>query len=232
MAGLRLRDVAKGTCAVRAVPLRLANAEAPTPGQPPSEASATIKVGVRVLLGDETAQVYEKAQALAAEKGVSTWNDEHPLCRLYEMTLAIFFAVVSVDQETGLPVLGEDGEPVAFFDSPEQIGTSKSIGTDNIAYLHEQWIRWQDACSIRVKKLGMEEAMAAVLLDMEAPDSPESPLLSMGHASLVSCLRFMGKLLFGSPKDKSSSGSPAEQSSSSISRSLLVSGLKADEGTS
>lgn len=213
MAGKRLKDVAKGTCAVHAVPLRLANAEAPVPGQPPSEASATIKVGVRVLLGEETAEVYEKAQILAAEKGVTEWKDDHPLCRLYEMTLAIYFAVVNVDQETGKAILGANGEPEPFFDSPAQIGSSTLIGTDNIAYLHEQWVRWQDACSGRKKKK-VEDAIAEVLIDMEAPDSPDSPLLGMEHALLVSLVRILAKQLWTSPTDRSQSGQPGDPSTS------------------
>lgn len=206
MAGMKLRDVAKGTWAVKAVPLLLANAaEAPVPGQPPSTAPVTIKVGVRVLLGEETAKVLEKAQAYALEKGVPEWKDDHPLCSLYKMAFSCLFAVCSVDPITGEP--DQTGDlPEPFFDSVEQMFESKRIGTDNIAYLHDQWVRWEDERSFRGnKKLTLEEAVNAVLVDMEAPDSPESPLLFMGHALLVSCVRHMGNLYVSSLMGKSPS---------------------------
>lgn len=223
---MKLRDVAKGTWAVRPVLLRLANAvEAPVPGQPPSGAPATIKVGVRVLLGAETVEVYEKAQQLAKSRGVPEWKDTNPICRQYEMALTVLVAVVDVDQETGAAVGG--GEPQAFFDSVDQILTSILIGTDNIAYLYEQWVRWQDENSaLRGAKRSFEDVIGAIILDMEAPDSPDSPLLGMGHATLVSSLRLMGGLLLNSQTVRSLSGSPDAGSSTPKSKDQPENGLE------
>lgn len=229
---MKLRDVAKGVWAVKAVPLRLANVGAPLPGQPPSEDPAVVKVGVRVLLGDETAQVYEKARNLASSKGVKEWSAEDPLCTLYEMACGLALAVCDVDQDTGVPVGVAGGQPEPFFDGgAEQVLSDIHIGTDNIAYLHEQWVAWQDHCSFRNRKYTLEEAVGLVILDMKASDVTDSPLLSMGHASLVSCLRIMGLQLFASQMDKSPSLPLAEDGTSSKSKSLLQNeqGLDASE---
>lgn len=209
---MKLRDVAKGTWAVKTVPLLLVNAGAPVPGQPPSEASATVKVGIRVLRGEETAAGLQKARELAAEKGATEWKETDPLCRLYEIACTLLYCVCAVNQKTGEPEM-EGRLPVPFFESVEEMLGSDYIGTDNLGYLHEQWVRHQDECSFRNRKLTIEEAVGAILVDMEAPDSTDSPLLSMGHATLVSCIRILGKVFLSSPTDRSRFTSPDAGSS-------------------
>lgn len=227
MAGKKLRDIEKGTWAVQPITLHLANVAA-QPGQASDEASATVRVGVRLLLGTETAEVYEKAQSLAKEKGVPEWKDEHPLCRLYLMTCSIHRAVCDVDQDTG-KAIGSGPFPDAFFDSVEQVLDNKRIGTDNIAYLYEQWVRWQDEKSARNTKVTLNEAIGAILVDMGAPDSPDSPLFSMGHATLVTCIRIMARPLFSLLRTRSPSGQPETSSTAEISRSLVELGIQEPE---
>lgn len=223
MASVKLKDIKKGTWAVRAVPLHLVNTP-PAPGQQPDEVPATIKVGVRVLLGDETAEAYEKAQEYARHKGVQQWSEDHPLCRLYEMACHVFYAVCAVDQETGEPE-GTGRVPDGFFESVDQMLSNDRIGTDNIAYLHEQWVRWQDQNRGGTPTMTINEVCAAVMTDMEVSDSRKSPLLSMGHATLVSCVRILGGLLLISQNPKSPSGSGSDGGSPEISKSLLKAGL-------
>jgi hypothetical protein len=201
---MKLRDVAKGTWAIQPITLRLANTvEASQPGAPPSREPVQVKLGVRVLTGDETASVYEKALARAKAKGVEKWEEEQPLCNLFKMAYTLELACVD---ESSPP----NADPEPFFDGGvEQILSSRHVGTDNIVFLYEEWVKWQDACSIRsTEKMTPERAIALVLADMEAPNDPENPLLKLGHTGLVSCIRITASLLFNSLAGKSPSGMP------------------------
>lgn len=201
---MKLRDLAKGTLAVNPVTLRLANSyQAAQPGQPPSSEPVQVELGVRVLTGAETLNVYEKARVRARQKGVETWKDDDPICSGALMAETV--AVSYLDRADNTP----------FFRDADELLESELIGTDNIAYLHEQFVAWQDRCSIRSsQKLTTEQAIAIVLDDMEAPGNPESPLLKLGHTSLVSLARTLAVLLSRSLKDRSPSGSAGTSSTS------------------
>jgi hypothetical protein len=169
---VRLKDVAKGTWAVKTVPLRLANTvEAAQPGQPPSSEPTTIPVGVRALTGDETALVYQKAEVDARAKGVTTWSDEHPLCHLYVMVHTLAVAVVDADSP--------HAAPVPFFNGAEHVLSSPLICTDNIAYLYERQQDWQDECSIETKSMTVDQVIGTLLEEADRPENADSPLERM-----------------------------------------------------
>lgn len=203
---MKLKDVAKGTWAVKAVPLRLANAsQAAQPGQPPSGAPVTVQVGVRVLTGDETASVYQKAQELALEKGVPEWKAEHPLCLLYEKACTIALACVDADSDPRKP------EPF-FAEGVAEVLSSPLIGSDNIVYLHERWEWWQDECSFETAKMTAEEVIAVAMKHAEAPEN-ESPLGRMRPGLRETYTRTLAVALSSLLNPKSLSTSPTGTSS-------------------
>ncbi len=202
---MKLKDVAKGTWAIKPVPLRLANAvEAAQPGQPPSAAPVIVTVGVRVLTGAETEQVYEKAASRAREKGVAEWKDEHPICKLALMAFTL--AIACVDFES------DHKKPDGFFDSVDDVFESKHVGTDNIVYLYERYQDWQDACSIERKNMSADEVIATALQMVEAPEGADSPLDLMRPGLRKSFTRTLAVLLLSSLDRKSPSGSPGDSS--------------------
>lgn len=180
---MKLRDIAKGKRAVKAVPFRLANAPDPKPVPSGEEATVddeyTVLVGVRVLTGDERADALAKAQADARSKGVTEWLDTHPLCLLYEMAHVV--ALATVDN-------AKRDEP--FFASAAEVLSSPDVGEDNIAYLYEQQRAWQDQCSLRSgRDIGPVEAMALLAQEAERPENAPSPFGHMRAASLPSFFR-------------------------------------------
>ena len=123
----KLRQIEKGTRAVKTVRFRLANAPIPADwesGQGLPDDEHTIKVGVRVLTGSEIATIYENARRSAKAAGVDTWLDTDPLCRLHEMAETL--AIACVDWEA-------PDEP--FFVSAAEVLGSDALGGANIAYL-------------------------------------------------------------------------------------------------
>lgn len=212
----KLKDVAKGSWAVHPVPLRLANAvQATPPGQPPTSESVHTTVGVRVLTVDETELAYQRAISRAREKGVETWDDKHPLCRLALMLHTLAMCCVDVDSDPRRP------EP--FFDGGvEEIATSIHIGQDNIVYLHERWENWQDECSFEQSKMSAEEVIATALAHAQEPANADSPLDRMRpglrkiytHTLAVLLSSSLGvKLRSGAPGDSSSSNSKSSTAS-------------------
>lgn len=207
---MKLRDVAKGKRAVKAVPFRLANAPDPKPvpaGESVVLDEHTHLVGVRVLTGDELATVYERAQADAKRKGVDQWLDTHPLCRLYEMAHTV--AVACVDNEAR-------DEP--FFVSVNEVLSSPDVGEDNIAYLYEQQRAWQDECSLRSNRpLTVTETMAMLAQEAERPENATSPFSDLRAASLASCFRTTAFLFQNLLMVRSLSGGLDESSGTSSS---------------
>src|SRR5688500_12376089 len=147
---MKFREIAKGKRAWKPVTYRLANApvESAQPGQDSPEDPHLQKVGVRVLTGEETAMVYQRAATDAAAKGVAQWEELHPICRVYEMAHTLHLACVDVDAPA---------EP--YFESATQVLDDPQLGTDNIAYLFEQHSNFQDECSFQKKTLSVEEVL-------------------------------------------------------------------------
>src|SRR5690606_27729676 len=124
---MKFSDIQKGTRAVKDVKFRLGNAPVPTTlavtdGIPDDEYAH--RVGLRVLTGEETAQIYANARRDAFAAGVTKWLDSDPLCRLYEMAHTVAIACVDPDNSS---------EP--FFASVREVLESPALGSDNIAYL-------------------------------------------------------------------------------------------------
>lgn len=210
---MKLKDVAKGSWAIRPVTLRLVNtSQAAQPGAAPSGESVEVTLGVRLLTGEETAQVYQKAQSDAAKHGVTTWIDEHPLCRLMQAARTLELACVDIDSDPKAPA--------RFFESAEEVLTSPNVGTDNIAYLFERWQDFVDDCSIESKTMTADEVVATILAEAERPENAPSPLVRMRPGLRASFLRTTAVLFSSLATSKSPSGSPSDTGTgSSTSRS-------------
>lgn len=211
----KLSNRAKGTLAVKPVSIRLARLAA-QPGQAPSGDPAEFKLGLRVLTGAETLDVYEKAMAASEKRGVK-WDEDHPICSLYVMAFRLMTAAVDVDDDSGLPVDPQHLSPC--FASAEEILESPLLGTENIIWLNQLWQDWQDANSPLMRKFSFEEAMGFVIQDMQRKDGDEGPLVGLPRATLVSCVRTMGAMLLSSPIFKSASGGVEDTTSSGTKQS-------------
>lgn len=204
---MKLRDVVKGSRAVKPVRFRLANAPLLAPGQEADE--HTIIVGVRVLTPGEVGQVFENAIRDAAEQGVTQWLDTHPLCRLHEMQHAMLLACVDYDS-------GDRAEP--FFASLDEIRNHPGMGADNLAYLFAQWQLWQDEVADNIRKTP-GELVAMVLEEAGRPENAtDGPFSDCSPSMLKACLRSICVLYVSSLATRSPSTSPESSSSKSNSQ--------------
>jgi hypothetical protein len=203
----KLRDIAKGTRAIKAVPFRLASAPLLPPGVETDE--HTIMVGLRVLSPGEIADVYQKAMEAAALAGVSQWLDTHPLCRLHEMFHTVALACVDVDS-------GERAEPF-FVGGVEEIRTSVDLTGDSIAFLYAQHQLWQDECSgPRGAAKTPGELVAMVAEEAARPENARDvPFSRLRPSAQLSCFHSICVLLWSSLTAKSPSTSTPSSSSTS-----------------
>lgn len=202
---MKLREIAKGTRAVRPVSMRLANAPA-VDGPDWENDENTIKVGVRVLTGAEISDALQKAQESVAKAGVPQWLGTHPLCRLHEMAHTV--AVGCVDDE-------KRGEPF-FVGGFDEVMGSPEIGSANIAFLFEQIELWNDEVNGRTAKLTAEQLISAVVQEAERPENaPERFFSRLSPASRVSCFHSLAKLLSDLLTNRSASTLPVESSTTS-----------------
>ena len=216
---MRLRDIEKGKRAIKRIPFRPVKG-AVQPGRAPLEASADeISLGVRVLTGEETAEVYEKAKADALARGAERWDEEDSSCRLHLMVHMVTAGCVEVPDDPLAPV---PDEPAPFFDSAEQLRTSTLIGRDNIVYLYDHVEKWQADCGFPERKLTPEQLIGLLMQEAERPENADSPLDRMAPALVRSSFRTMAALYKSSLLGKSASGSsgaPNTASGSATSRS-------------
>lgn len=174
---MKLRDIAKGSRAVKPVKFRLANAPLLAAGA--EEDEHTITVGVRVLTPGEVAQVYENAIADAAKQGVGQWLDTHPLCRLHEMQRTVLLACIDYDS-------AERAEP--FFASLDEVRDHPGMGADNLAYLFAQWRLWQDEVAGNLRKTP-GELVAMIVEEAGRPENaPDGPFSRCSPNMLQDCL--------------------------------------------
>src|SRR5688572_14057525 len=175
---MKLRDIAKGTRAIRRVKLPLVNIrcdllpdlpelaeqraadkaaiEAAQPGQAsPVAPDATVEVGLRVLTGEETAEVLQKAAEFARERGSTDPKPGDPLYDFGEMVHRVVIA--AVDPES------DPTKPEKFFASVEELLSSPHVGRDGIVLLAEQHETWQDLCSPQALKLSPDELIGFVV---------------------------------------------------------------------
>ena len=202
---MKLRDIKKGTRAVKAVPLRLANAPA-VDGPDWENDEHTILVGVRVLTGTEIGEALEKAQETAAKAGVPQWLATHPLCRLHEMAHTV--AIGCVDNE-------KRDEPF-FVGGFDEVMGSPEIAGANIAYLFEQIETWNDEVNGRSAKLTGEQLIAAIVMEAERPEHAQETFFSrLSPASRVSCFHTLAVMLSGLLTSRSLTISPTGGSTTS-----------------
>jgi hypothetical protein len=206
----KLRDIAKGTRAVKVVPFRPANA-------PPLEAGAerddhTIDVGVRVLTGDEIAEAYSAAQEAALRAGAPQWLDTHPLCRLHEMAQTIAVACVDVDST-------DRAEPF-FVGGAQEALSSPELGGENIAYLYQQFRDWEDECrGTPLDTATPAEVISFVVEEAERPENAAGAPFSrlrpssqrnLVHSICVLCTSLLTARSLSSSPDDSSTPSTSE----------------------
>jgi len=183
---------------------RAANTAAAQPGQAPPVAPPTVEVGLRVLTGEETSFVYEKAWAEAQRKGCPKPDETDPV---YALALSVWtLAVACVDPDS------EPAKPELFFGStPAEaaaaIYASPHLGRDGIAYLCEQHEVWQDLCHPQAKNAGFGQIWERVT---EALTDDPRFFLQMRPALRWSFVRFMASLLATLLPDKSTPGSSSE----------------------
>lgn len=202
---MKLRQIAKGTRAVKPVLLRLANA--PAVDSPDWETDEhTVLVGVRVLTGTEIGEALQKAQESVAKAGVPQWLATHPLCRLHEMAQTVAIGCVDNDSRD---------EPF-FVGGFEEVMGSPEIAGANIAYLFEQIELWNEEVNGRSAKLTGEQLISAIVAEAERPEyAPESFFSRLSAASRVSCFHSLAVMLGGLLTSRSLSGSPDDSSGTS-----------------
>lgn len=195
----KLRDIAKGTRAVKTVPFRLASAPLLAAGDESDE--HTIQVGLRVLNPGEVQLVYENAVQDAAKSGVPQWLETHPLCRLHEMVHTLALACVDADS-------GERLEPF-FVGGAEEIRGSNDLSADSIAYLWAQQQLWQDECTgPRGAAKTPGELIAMVAEEAARPENARDvPFSRLRPSSQLSCFHSICVLLWSSLTGKLPSGS-------------------------
>jgi hypothetical protein len=185
---MKLHEVAKGTRAVKPVPLRLANAALLEAGVDWEKVDdgGTVIVGVRIVTGLETSDAIKKAQDAVAKAGVTQWLATHPLCQLHEM--AEMVAIGCVDNE-------EHSEPF-FIGGSDEVLASPAIGPENIAYLAEQIRNWQDEVSPRSAEITPEVLMHAIVREAERPENAQETFFSrLRPKERASCIHSMAVLL-------------------------------------
>lgn len=206
---MKLRELAQGTRAVNPVELPLANvAERKAEGadQPPPD---SVRVGVRCISGEETADILAAARAFAKSRGVDDPGNGEPLYDLGLQVHTLLVAVVDLDHPQ------PESQSARFFDSVDQILQSPLIGRDGIQYLYEAWDTWQAITSPQADTLDLP-GMTSVLADLakaeEEGDRPKalSIYLRLAPGLRVSLLLFTAAQFWSSLTGKSPTGSESE----------------------
>lgn len=240
---MKLKDIAAGTRAIRSVPLPLCNVPsdlvpdipelfeqrskdaASQPGEAPSEVPAPF-VGLRVLSGEETVLVYEKARAFAVRRGVEKPTDDDPIYRFGVAVYTCAIACVDPDSDSKNPepFFGHKerapGQPWSIESAANEILKSDHLGRDGIAYLAEAHEQWQDLLNPRALKVspdqlyGLVAKAAAASVDI---DDASRFFLGLRPGLQLSLVLFMARLLMSLPGPRSLSGSPSETSTSETS---------------
>jgi hypothetical protein len=177
----------------------------------PGQERTIVKVGIRVLEPDETADAVKFARSYAIGNGVADPQPGNPLYELglrYKTLLLACFDVDSPDPQS---------ESARFFSSVEEIAKAGTIGRDGVHFLYEHYEAWQDACSPQPGKLSEGEFWQTVIRLAENND----PLVSARFrpATLASLLRSMAELLLLSLQSKSDSGSSTDTDTDSSRKS-------------
>lgn len=225
---MKLSDIAKGTRAIRRVSLPLCNVrcpelpdlpelaaqraadkaahEASRAGQAPSAAPDTIsvEVGLRVLTGEETAEVLQKAAEFARARGSTDPKQGDPLYDFGVMVHTVAIAAVDPDSDPA--------RPTPFVASAEELLASPHVGREGIVFLAEAQEAWQDLCSPQLGKFTADDIFAYAERMSADPTPRFFEQLRPGARWIFA--RSMASLLRISPLFKSLSGLSTTESGS------------------
>lgn len=176
---MKFSELEKGTRAIKVVSFRLGNAplvEGHKPGDPIPEDEFAVRVGLRIMTGEELARVYKEARAAAFAAGCKEWLDSDPVCRLYDQAYTIAVACVDPDSQ---------GQSEPFFDrGVQQVLSSPELGADNIAYLFEQHRLWEDEANLRVDGLTLSQIWDLMAKEAARSENAISPLARLRPGAL------------------------------------------------
>jgi hypothetical protein len=232
----RLKDMKAGTRAVKRVPFPLVNVpcsllpdipelaeqrardakDAALPGDAPGEVPAP-EIGLRVLLPEEQAIVYEKALAFARKRGCEKADNTDPNYNLGLSVYALALSAVDPDADprSPAPFFGEPGDVES---AAQAILTTPHLTRDGIIYLAEAQELWQSMCSPQAVRIGAQRMWE--LVGEVAASSDASPFLLLQPAARWIFTRFMAVQLVSSLTPKSASGPDSPESNSSGSEPL------------
>lgn len=184
---------------------RAANMAAVQPGRAPSEAPSTLEVGVRVLTGEETAEVYQKAFEAAKKRGCTAPDEKDPVYALMLSVWTLAYACVDLDSDPKDPDLAFGEGKRDYEAAAERLLTSPRVGRDGIAFLAEAHELWQDLCHPQALKVSDTE-LGAVIAELVVDDP--RPFLERRPGTRWSLMRFMALRLQALLEDRSTPGSP------------------------
>lgn len=195
---MKFRDVALGTRATKTIPLPLVH----EPGGPDKAPSPLL--AIRVLSGEETAEIIDKALDYARRPGKPEPKAGDPL---YELGIRVHtLHLACVDPDAPNP----ESPDARFFSSIDEILGSHLIGRDVIYYLYEAYEAWQDHCAPQPREIDGTEFWAKITELAKSND----PLAFERYrpATRWNLARSMAILLLNSLAPKSPSGSASDSS--------------------
>jgi hypothetical protein len=233
---MKLRDLMRGTRAVHALELPLVNVPNPGAEESPElteararDASAfgttvdqmptTARVGLRVLLPGETAEVYSAARQFAIDKGNPTPTEDDPNYNLGVQVQTLARAAIDPDSDPAKPKLwAGDGDTVEsavadLLDNPH-------VNRDSLTFLCDHWEWWCDRVNPQIKNLNDQQMLALLGELVVNPDA----FLSYRPGVQRSLVPFMAALALSSllPKSESGGGSTVNTLNGSTAESLLL----------
>lgn len=195
----RLKSIIQGTRQIRSVEIPLKNITLP------DGAPATVTVGLRVLEGDDYAQILAYATKFAEAGGAKA----EPGVELYDYgKAAATVAIACVDPDSPLdalvPFFGQSEKPT-LEERASDVLSSRVIGRDTIMYLAECQDVWQDECS---PQPGIGEKTPEEYYSMIAEVAAQGPLafLRLSAGSRLKFLHFTANLLTALPTPSTTSG--------------------------
>jgi hypothetical protein len=211
---MKLRDLMRGTRAIHVVEIPLVNVpnsgaeESPelvearkrdaqifgtTIEQMPTKA----KVGLRVLLPGQWADVQTAARQFAIDRGNPSPTEDDPNYNLGTQINTLCRACVDVDSDPSNPELYEP--------KPEEWLTNPNLTRDSLTYLCEEWEWWNDRVNPQIKNFNDYESFAFIGQLVGDPDR----FLLLRPGVQRALVHFMAVQLWSllTPKSPSSGGS-------------------------
>lgn len=208
---MKLRDLMRGTRAIHVVEIPLVNVPNPGAEESPELAEARkrdaqifgttaeqmptkAKVGLRVLLPGQWADVQTAAREFAIERGNPNPTEDDPNYNLGTQINTLCRACVDADSDPLNPDLFEP-DPKEWLDNP-------NLTRDTLTYLCEEWEWWNDRVNPQIKNFSDHEMLAFVGQLVVNPDI----FLSLRAGVQRSLVAFMAALLWNSLQPKSEPG--------------------------